>query len=82
MMMWPISKVAVLLLNLTKKVCLLERGSQTQGVWLMIEKDASSNMSVQGSSNKSMALPSEPSVLKQIAYSEVELKTGWCYTLL
>ena len=99
MIMWPISKVAVLLLNRTKKVCLLEHGSKAKGVWSMFEKDVtmalfekdikmalggslSSDMSVQGSSNKSMALPSEPYVLQQIAYSEVELKTGWCYTLL
>ena len=96
MIMWPISKVAALLLNRTKKVCLLEHGSKTKGVWSMFEKDVtmalfekdikmalggslSSDMSVQGSSNKSMALPSEPYVLQQIAYSEVELKTGWCY---
>ncbi|XP_066394389.1 uncharacterized protein [Miscanthus floridulus] len=93
MIMWPISKVAVLLLNRTKKVCLLEHGSKAKGVWSMFEKDVtmalfekdikmalggslSSDMSVQGSSNKSMALPSEPYVLQQIAYSEVELKTG------
>ncbi|CAD6224849.1 unnamed protein product [Miscanthus lutarioriparius] len=93
MIMWPISKVAVLLLNRTKKVCLLEHGSETKGVWSMFEKDIktalfekdikaalggllSSGMSVQGSSNKSMALPSEPYVLQQNAYSEVELKTG------
>jgi hypothetical protein len=90
MIMWPISKVAVLLLNRTKKVCLLEHGSETKGVWSIFEKDIktalggslSSDMSVQGSSNKSIALPSEPYVLQQIAYSEVELKTGWCYTLL
>jgi hypothetical protein len=99
MIMWPISKVAVLLLNRTKKVCLLEHGSETKGVWSMFEKDItmalfekdiktalggslSSDMSVQGSSNKSMALPSELYVLQQIAYSEVELKTGSCYTLL
>jgi hypothetical protein len=99
MIMWPISKVAVLLLNRRKKVCLLEHGSETKGVWSMFEKDItmalfekdiktalggslSSDMSVQGSSNKSMALPSELYVLQQIAYSEVELKTGSCYTLL
>lgn len=87
---WPISKVAVLLLNRTKKECVLEHGSETKGVWSMFEKEIttalggslSSDMSVQGSSNKSVGLPSEPYVLQQIAYSEVELKTGWCYTLV
>ncbi|KAG0544449.1 hypothetical protein BDA96_02G276200 [Sorghum bicolor] len=84
MIMWPISKVAVLLLNRTKKVCLLEHGSKTKGIWSIFEKDIktalggslSGDMPLQGSNNKSMALPSEPYVLQQIAYSEVELKTG------
>ncbi|OQU89576.1 hypothetical protein SORBI_3002G217000 [Sorghum bicolor] len=93
MILWPISKVAVLLLNPTKKVCLLERGSKTKGVWSIFEKDIkttlfendiktslggllSSDMSMQGSTNKSISLPFEPYVLQQIAYSEVELKTG------
>ncbi|CAD6224251.1 unnamed protein product [Miscanthus lutarioriparius] len=56
MIMWPISKVVVMLLNRTKKVCLLEHGSETKGVWSMFEKDIemalggslSSDMSVQG----------------------------------
>ncbi|XP_021321766.1 uncharacterized protein LOC8066334 [Sorghum bicolor] len=84
MMMWPISKVAVLLINQTKNVCLLEHGSQTKGVWSMLEKDietafdASLNNErpVQGLSNKPIPLPSVPYMLQQIAYSEVELKTG------
>ncbi|PUZ71527.1 hypothetical protein GQ55_2G319700 [Panicum hallii var. hallii] len=84
MIMWPISKVAVLLLNRTKKMCLVEHGSQTKGVLSILEKDItmalggsrSSDVSVQESSNKSVALPSEPYVLQQIAYSEAELKTG------
>ncbi|CAD6269913.1 unnamed protein product [Miscanthus lutarioriparius] len=76
MIMWPISKVAVLLLNRTKKACLLEHGSKTKGVWSIFEKDISSDISVQGSSIKSTALPSEPYMLQRIAYSEVERKTG------
>jgi hypothetical protein len=86
MMMWPISKVAVLLINQTKKVCLLEHGSQTKGVWSMLEKDIETtlggSLNRQGSNNKHIPLPSEPYMLQQIAYSEVELKTGWCYTLV
>lgn len=82
--MWPISKVAVLLLDRAKKMCLLEHGSETKGVWSTLEKDIktalggsqSSDLSVQESSNKSVELPSQPYVLQQIAYSEVELKTG------
>ncbi|XP_034582179.1 uncharacterized protein [Setaria viridis] len=84
MTMWPISKVAVLLLDRAKKMCLLEHGSETKGVFSLLEKDIksalggsrSSDLSVQESTNKSVALPSEPYVLQQIAYSEVELKTG------
>ncbi|KAF8780830.1 hypothetical protein HU200_000777 [Digitaria exilis] len=84
MTMWPISKVAVLLLDQTMKKCLLEHGSETKGVMSFLEKDINSalgdshgsDLSVQESSNKSVPLSSEPFVLQQIAYSEVELKTG------
>jgi hypothetical protein len=84
MTMWPINKVAVLLLDRAKNMCLLEHGSQTKGVFSLLEKDTksalgtspSSDLSVQESTNKSVALPSEPYALQQIAYSEVELKTG------
>ena len=89
MVMWPITKVAVLLLNRTK-MCLVKHGSQTKGVYSIFEKDItmslggshSSDVSVQESSNKSVALPSEPYVLQQIAYSEAELKTGSYYSHL
>ncbi|CAN6198519.1 unnamed protein product [Urochloa humidicola] len=85
MTVWPISKVAVLLLDGTKKMCLLEHGSETKGVFSFLEKDIKSalggsrgsDLSVQESSNKSVALPSEPYVLQQIAYAEVERKTGF-----
>ncbi|CAL5082326.1 unnamed protein product [Urochloa decumbens] len=84
MTVWPISKVAVLLLDRTKKMCLLEHGSETKGVFSFLEKDVKSalggsrgsDLSVQESTNKSVALPSEPYVLQQIAYEEVERKTG------
>jgi len=79
MIMWPISRIARMLLNRTKKACLLEHGSQTKGVWSIFEKDISSDMLVQRSCIKSTALPSEPYMLQRIAYSEVEPKTGWCY---
>ena len=89
MVMWPITKVAVLLLNRTK-MCLVKHGSQTKGVYSIFEKDItmslggshSSDVSVQESSNKSVALPSEPYVLQQIAYSEAQLKTGSYYSHL
>ncbi|CAN6205007.1 unnamed protein product [Urochloa humidicola] len=84
MAVWPISKVAVLLLDRTKKMCLLEHGSETKGVFSFLEKDIKSalgdsrgsDLSVQESTNKSIALPSEPYLLQQIAYAEVERKAG------
>lgn len=90
MVMWPIVKIAVLLLDRTKKKCLVEPGSETKGVFSFVEKDIKSalggshgsDLSGQESSNKSIALPSEPYVLQQIAYSVVELKTGYYYSLL
>lgn len=36
---WPISKVAVLLINDKKDYCFLRFGSITQGVWSLIEKE-------------------------------------------
>ncbi|XP_022887953.1 uncharacterized protein LOC111403618 [Olea europaea var. sylvestris] len=36
---WPISKVAVLLIDSKKENCLLQFGSVTQGVWSLIEKE-------------------------------------------
>ncbi|TVU12358.1 hypothetical protein EJB05_45999, partial [Eragrostis curvula] len=85
--MWPISKVAVLLVDPTVKKCLIEHGSVTQGVWSILEKDLtvasgkSRNMdlSVTGSSDE-VALNSEPYMLQQTAYSVVESKTGMKHT--
>lgn len=48
MIMSPISKVVVLVLNRTKKVCLLERGFQTKGIWSLFEKDIKTDVSMQG----------------------------------
>ncbi|KAM7486999.1 hypothetical protein LguiA_003008 [Lonicera macranthoides] len=36
---WPISKVAVLLVDSSKENCFMQFGSITQGVWSVIEKD-------------------------------------------
>ncbi|XVF65441.1 hypothetical protein PTKIN_Ptkin09bG0249400 [Pterospermum kingtungense] len=36
---WPISKVAVLLIDLREEKCYLQNGSITEGVWSVIEKD-------------------------------------------
>ncbi|XP_015583221.1 uncharacterized protein LOC8266748 isoform X2 [Ricinus communis] len=46
---WPISKVAVFLIDLKKENCLLKFGSITKGVWSVIEKDMDlSNKSSRG----------------------------------
>ncbi|KAM3240018.1 hypothetical protein ACQJBY_053604 [Aegilops geniculata] len=39
MAMWPISKVAVLLLDPTRKKCLIEYSANTKGIWSIIEKE-------------------------------------------
>jgi hypothetical protein len=72
---WPISKVAVLLIDKTWKRCLIEHGAVTQGVWSIPEKDVTT---ASGSTDlsSSEALPSEPFMLQQTAYSLVESKTG------
>lgn len=36
---WPVSKVAVLLVDSRKENCVLQFGSITEGVWSVIEKD-------------------------------------------
>ena len=39
MALWSISKVAVLLLDPTRKRCLMESTANTEGVWSIIEKE-------------------------------------------
>jgi hypothetical protein len=73
MTVWPIYKVAVLLLDQTKKICLLEHGSETKGVFSLLEKDISGSSALGGAHSTDL---SDPNMLHQIAYSEVELKTG------
>ncbi|TVU29921.1 hypothetical protein EJB05_21514 [Eragrostis curvula] len=82
-LMWPISKVAVLLVDPTGKKCMIEHGSVTQGVWSILEKDITTvsgksrgiDLSAPGSSHE-VALSSEPYMLQQTANSLVESKTG------
>jgi hypothetical protein len=70
---WPISRVAVLLIDKTRKRCLIEHGAVTKGVWSIPEKDVTT---ASGSTDlsSSEALPFEP--FQQTAYSLVESKTG------
>ncbi|TVU21226.1 hypothetical protein EJB05_30851, partial [Eragrostis curvula] len=83
--MWPISKVAVLLVDPTGKKCLIDYASVTKGVWSILEKDITAasgkscsidiDLSAPGASHE-IELNSEPYKLQQAAYSEVERKTG------
>ncbi|KQK07513.1 uncharacterized protein LOC104582750 isoform X2 [Brachypodium distachyon] len=65
MSLWPIAKVAVLLLDPTRKKCLIEFSSDTKGVWSIIEKEFDASA---GNSHSSM--------LQQLAFTEVERRTG------
>ncbi|CAL0329183.1 unnamed protein product [Lupinus luteus] len=88
---WPISKVAVLLINSTKECCFLLFGSITNGVWGVVEKalDASSRSSevTPGTENtyikkrvirKPMKdeLKADDSGFLQVGYSAVKEATG------
>ncbi|MQL74866.1 hypothetical protein Taro_007206 [Colocasia esculenta] len=44
---WPVSKVAVLLVDSTKTNCFLQFSSITQGVWSLIEKDVDKSFGTQ-----------------------------------
>ncbi|KAL2507983.1 hypothetical protein Fot_31630 [Forsythia ovata] len=45
---WPISKVAVLLIDAEKENCLLQFGSVTEGVWSLIEKEIDESNIISG----------------------------------
>uniref|UniRef100_A0A0D9XFL6 DRBM domain-containing protein n=1 Tax=Leersia perrieri TaxID=77586 RepID=A0A0D9XFL6_9ORYZ len=83
MTMWPISKVAVLLLDSTKKRCLLECNSVGKKCRSLLEKDIDTS-STEHSSNHAAEqdLKNEESpkplayVLQTLAFSEVERRTG------
>ncbi|TVU21413.1 hypothetical protein EJB05_31046, partial [Eragrostis curvula] len=84
--MWPISKLAVLLVDPTGKKCLIDYASVTKGVWSILEKDITAasgksrnidiDLSAPGSSHEIELIDSEPYKLQHAAYSEVESKTG------
>lgn len=88
---WPISKVAVFLINHTKERCLLQFGSLTQGVWSLLEQEleepidnqvggTQTNKNV--SKNKRIASGCSDGssendyVLQQLAFSILEQKAG------
>ncbi|KAF7088351.1 hypothetical protein CFC21_091472 [Triticum aestivum] len=74
---WPISKVAVLLIDPERKKCLIEH---TQGVWSFIEFDeacSSDMIAVWKSANKrTYAAVDGANTPRELALSEVERRTG------
>ncbi|XP_040383250.1 uncharacterized protein LOC102721864 isoform X2 [Oryza brachyantha] len=86
MTMWPISKVAVILLDSTRKRCLLECGSVRKNVRSFLEKEIDTSSSSEHNGNHIERQESEneeahepldgPYVLQKLAFSEVELRTG------
>ncbi|KQK07474.1 uncharacterized protein LOC100830098 [Brachypodium distachyon] len=73
MLKWPIAKVAVLLLDPTRKKCLIEYSSDTKGVWSMIEKKIVASAGNSHGSNQSLQ---SPYMLQQLAFTEVDRRTG------
>ncbi|KAE8771889.1 hypothetical protein D1007_56191 [Hordeum vulgare] len=86
MAMWPISKVAVLLLDPTRKKCLIEYSANTKGIWSIIEKELDATAGNSHSTNQpagqestgkgNLGALNTPYMLHQQAYSEVERRTG------
>lgn len=86
MAMWPISKVAVLLLDPTRKKCLVEYSADTRGIWSIIEKELDPSAGNSYSTNQpagqestpkgSIGAAHTPYNLQRQAYSEVERRTG------
>jgi hypothetical protein len=91
MAMWPISKVAVLLLDRTRKKCLIEYGAITKGVCSIIENefDATAGIShttsqpagQESTKKRNVGTLNEPYLLQQLALSEVECRTGQILSL-
>uniref|UniRef100_A0A453LBB0 DRBM domain-containing protein n=1 Tax=Aegilops tauschii subsp. strangulata TaxID=200361 RepID=A0A453LBB0_AEGTS len=86
MALWPISKVAVLLLDPTKKKCLVDYSANTKGIWSIIEKELDGAAGNSHSTNQPAGQEStakgivgashSPFMLQRQAYSEVERRTG------
>ena len=84
--LWQVAKVAVLLLDLTRKKCLIEYSADTKGVWSIIETEYDAPAGISNSTNqpagqeltnrRAFAGLDEPYMLQQLALSEVERRTG------
>ncbi|CAH8312949.1 unnamed protein product [Eruca vesicaria subsp. sativa] len=67
---WPISKVAVLLVDSKKTCCYLQHSSITQGVWSLLEKPIEREItSAAGGQN-------EEAIFQKVAFSAIEEATG------
>ncbi|KAJ0972330.1 hypothetical protein J5N97_020289 [Dioscorea zingiberensis] len=88
---FPVSKIAVFLLNPVKKTCLLQFSSMTKGVWSLLEKDLDMPLDyLGGSKNKKLSLKNntgsnmiladgssaDDDVLQKYAFSVVQKNTG------
>ncbi|KAM0831717.1 hypothetical protein ACQ4PT_065344 [Festuca glaucescens] len=86
MEMWPISKVAILLLDPTRKKCLIEYGAITKGVCSIIENEfdaaagiphtTSQLVGQESTKKRNFGTLNDPYLLQQLALSEVECRTG------
>uniref|UniRef100_A0ACD5XZW6 Uncharacterized protein n=1 Tax=Avena sativa TaxID=4498 RepID=A0ACD5XZW6_AVESA len=84
--MWPIAKIAVLLLDTTRKKCLIQFSAETKGVWSFIEKEYDAAAGISHSTNQPAGKESTnkttlgavdgPIMLQRLALSEVECRTG------
>jgi len=93
---WPISKIAVFLVDPTKEKCMLQFSSITQGVWSLVENsvEVSSEKVGKGPQTNALSLQKVTSsgtsqcesyqseeILEQLAFSAVEQVTGICFAL-
>ncbi|XP_047083107.1 uncharacterized protein LOC124693891 isoform X2 [Lolium rigidum] len=86
MAMWPISKFAVLLLDSTRKKCLIEFGAITKGVCSIIENEFDATAGISHTTSQPAGQESTKKInfgtlnglylLQQLALSEVECRTG------
>uniref|UniRef100_A0ACD5XUA6 Uncharacterized protein n=1 Tax=Avena sativa TaxID=4498 RepID=A0ACD5XUA6_AVESA len=84
--MWPVAKVAVLLLDPTRTKCLLQYSAETKGVWSFVEKEYDAAAGISHSTNypagqelankTTIGALDGPLMLQRLALSEVESRTG------
>ena len=70
---WPVSKIAVFLVDPSKEKCVLQFSSITQGVWSLMERALEAHNENFSSHNQSYE---SEEALEQLAFSVVEQETG------